>query len=329
MQKIIRDVDEKRGILQVTCSDERWYLKAAFDPETALPTYKAVPSATWVAGHYPKGLEFYKWLAATGWDEAQAIKEAAGDKGSKVHLAIEWILKGEEVRIDTKFPNRAKNSESEPTYSELSFEELLCVKSFIDWRADIEKDYIVDTLANETTVYSDIHNVAGTVDFVARLTPKEDGKNPLKLSGPTPYVIDFKTGKNIWREYEIQLSTYRTLLENGENPIMEKNPNGTETGKVVDLSGLRTAILQVGYTRNKAGYKFTEIEDAFALFLVAQQIWKREAGSQEIKQYTFPVVLSAGDPKVVGEEVSVDEAMAAEPVSEQVDVPVTKTKKTK
>lgn len=40
----------------------------------------------------------------------------------------------------------------------------------------------------------------------------------------------------------------------------------------MDLSGLKTAILQVGYERNKAGCKFTGIEDAFTHFKVAQQI---------------------------------------------------------
>ncbi len=313
MKKIIRDVDTKRGIVQVTCSDERWYLKATTDPSTDLPIYQPVPSATWIAGHYPKGIEFYKWLANTGWDESQAIKEAAGDKGSRVHLAIEKILNGEEFRIDTKVMDRVRSSEAETVYSELTFEELLCVKSFIDWRSDMERDYIVETLATETAVFSDIHGFAGTVDWVVRITPKPEGKNPLKLSGPTPFVIDFKTSKYVWREYELQVSAYRTVLENGENPIMELNANGTETGKQVDLSGLKVAILQVGYTRNKAGWKFTEIEDAFPLFKVAQQIWQREAGTQEIKQYEFPIVLAPGRkveaPIVSEEEATVDEAM--------------------
>jgi hypothetical protein len=113
MKKVIRNVDEKRGILQATLSDERWYLKSTPNEVTGLPEYKAVPSATWIAGHYPKGVEFYKWLAGKGWDESQAIKEAAGDKGSKVHTAIEMILKGEEFRIDTKVPDRARSSETE------------------------------------------------------------------------------------------------------------------------------------------------------------------------------------------------------------------------
>jgi hypothetical protein len=66
-----------------------------------LPILKYVPSVTWITGHYPKGVQFYKWLAEHGWDESQAIKQAAGDNGSKVHDAISAILRGEEVRIDS------------------------------------------------------------------------------------------------------------------------------------------------------------------------------------------------------------------------------------
>src|SRR3990167_10405660 len=107
MKKIIRETDEKRGLVQVTIADERWYLKPIDNPLTGIPEYKAVPSSTWIADSYPKGIFFYKWLADKGWDEAEAIKSAAGDKGSKVHMAIEAILRGEEVRIDSKFMNKS------------------------------------------------------------------------------------------------------------------------------------------------------------------------------------------------------------------------------
>lgn len=97
MKKLIRRVDPKRGILQVTTVDERWYCRTGTDPKTGNPAMEYVPSATWIAGHYPKGIWFYKWLAKNGWDEAQAIKEAAADKGSKVHHAISALFDGVEI----------------------------------------------------------------------------------------------------------------------------------------------------------------------------------------------------------------------------------------
>ncbi len=291
MKKEIRVADKKRGIVQVTIADERWYMRQSEDKATKLPIFIAVPSVTWIAGHYPKGLGFYKWLADKGWDESQSIKIAAGDKGSKVHEAISAILNGMEVLIDSKFLNKSTGHQEE-----LTLEEVDCIKSFTDWRTEFEKDYIVESIGWDLVVFSEIHNYAGTVDYIVRLTPKEDGKNPLKLTGPTPFVIDFKTSKQVWTEYELQVSAYRKAIENGENPIYERNENGTE-GKAIDISGLRTAILQVGYNLNKAGWKWNMIDDKFDVFLAAQFIWKNESSSQSPKVRDYPMVLAAGKPQ--------------------------------
>ncbi len=310
MKKIIRTVDEERDILQVTVSDERWYMKAGRDPVTDLPTYLPVPSVTWIAGHYPKGIGFYRWLADKGWDEAEAIKVAAGDKGSVVHAVIEMILRGEEVRVDTKVRDRARETEFEAYERDLTFEELLCVQSFINWRADLQKTYIMEVLATEVTVFSEIYGYAGTVDLIMRLTHKETGE-------VEKWVVDFKTSKQVWTEYLMQVSAYRVALENGENPIMERNANGTDTGKMVDLSGLKTAILQVGYERNKAGYKWTVVEDNFDLFLTAKKIWQNEVGlnTPGIQKREFPMVMS---PKAKTPEELAKEAEIAPPAQEEV-----------
>lgn len=266
MQKEIKEVDKKRGLVRVTTSDERWYLKDSKDAITGLPVFVPVPSVTWVAGYWPKGVQFYKWLADKGWNEAEAAKSAAGDKGSKVHLAIEMILNGEEFRIDTKVLNKSTGQ-----FEELTYDELLCVKSFCDWRDEVKPEVI----ATEMTVFSDIHGYAGTVDLVCRI----DG---------IMYVVDFKTSKQVWREHELQVSAYRVALENGENPIKDAN------NKLVDVSDMKMAILQVGYSRNKNGYKFTEIEDQFANFKIAHQIWGAEIGSNTpgFTQKDFPLVLA-------------------------------------
>ena len=289
MKKIIREVDEKRRIVQVTVADERWYLKPAQDEKTKLPIYHPVPSVTWICGYWPKGVGFYRWLADKGWDEAEAVKQAAGDRGSVVHLAVERILAGEEFRIDTKVQDKSRGNELELYERDLTYEELLCVQSFLNWKATMEKEWTIETMASEKTMFSETHQAAGTGDWVVRLTHKETGAVEM-------WLIDFKTSKQIWREYELQISAYREFLQNGENPLFEKNENGTESRKVVDMSELKMGILQLGYERNKAGYKFTEIEDAFPLFKLAQQIWKREIGegTPGFTVREFPIVLAPG-----------------------------------
>jgi hypothetical protein len=270
MQKIIRETDKERGIVQVTTVSERWYAKPAIDPTTKLPTYLYVPSVTWIAGHYPKGIGFYKWLAERSWDESQAIKAAAGNKGSKVHNAISAILNGEEVRIDSKFINQETNE-----LEELTLEEVDCIKSFVDWRNENKPV----SIACDVTVFSDKYGFAGTIDYICKI-------------GDQVYIIDFKTSQEVWSEYELQVSAYKQPIESGEFSI----PGFTE------VSDIKLAILQIGYRRNKAGFKWNEIDDQFPLFLAARQIWAKECEGQAPKKRDYPIVLSPARPAPKVEE---------------------------
>lgn len=267
MKKEIREVDAKRGIVQVTTSDSRWYLKSSIDVVTGLPIYKGVPSVTWVCGSYPKGIGFYRWLSEHGWDDSQAIKQAAGDKGSKVHNAISMILAGEEMRIDTKIMNPSTGQEEE-----LTLEEVDCIKSFVDWKN--ENNPV--SIAWDVTVFSDKLEYAGTIDYICKI-------------GDQVYIVDFKTSQYVWTEYELQVSAYKhALIEESAHP--EAIPL-----KEVDYTNIKLAVLQIGYNKNKAKYKWNEFEDAFDLFMNARAIWVREHGGETIKTRDYPIILS---PKV-------------------------------
>jgi hypothetical protein len=244
MKLQIKEINKEKGIMQITTTDERWYTKELPDK-----TKLFVPSVTWIAGFYPKGIQFYKWLAEKGWDEAEAIKSAAGDKGSKVHKAAELILAGGKVNIDDKFPNPSTGLDEELTPQEYE-----CLMSLVDW-LDTTKPEIIST---EYNVFDEIEGYAGTVDMKC------------KINGEL-YIVDLKTGQSIWPEYELQLSAYR----HAEPEVV------------------KTAILQIGYNRNKnQKYKFTEIENKYDLFLAAKRIWKEEASHQIPAQKDYPLILS-------------------------------------
>lgn len=196
MKKEIRTVDKAKGILQVTTYDERWYFRDKVNPETGLPDYEFVPSVTWICDHYPKGTAFYKWLASKGWDESQAIKTAAGDKGSKVHYAIRDLIEGKAVSIDAKYKNNSTGEDEE-----LSFEEYDCLMSFVQWHKDAKPEFV----SCEFAVWGD--GYAGTVDLLAKI----DGKL---------FLIDFKTSQYIWPSMELQVSAYKHALEDqGSEPV--------------------------------------------------------------------------------------------------------------
>lgn len=311
MKKIVREVDEKLGIVQVTTADERWYIKQVTNPATKLPELLYVPSVTWIANFYPKGEGFMRWYAEHGYDEAQALKQAAGIRGSKVHEAISAILRCEEVRIDSKFINPETEQEEE-----LTLEEVDAIVSYVNWRKEMEADYAIEVVAFDVTVFSEKHGYAGSIDVILRLTPKPEGKNPMKLTGPTPFIIDFKTSQDVYPAYELQLSAYREPLLSGEFFI-----EGFR-----DVADIRLAILQIGYRRNKAGYKWNIIEPKFSLFLAARQIWQNECNGAKPKQKDYPIVIS---PALTAADISFEqpkEAVPEETVAEHADIPDTPRK---
>jgi len=228
------------NIIQITTLDERWY--------HILDVDKFVPSSTWICDYYPKGIAFYKWLAEHGWDEAEAIKNAAAEKGSKVHRAIEALLKGAEIHLNDVFPD--SNGEQ----GELTVEEWEAIISFYDWWKEAKPRLITF----EQVVYNEEQNYAGTLDLIC------------EIEGEI-WIVDFKTSQYIWPSHELQVSSYFHADE---------------------IKAQKMAILQIGYRKNKRGFKFTEVEDKFPLFLAAKQIWASENDGKQPKQKDYPQSLT-------------------------------------
>ncbi len=249
MEKLIKVMDKEKGILQITTIGERWYAFPDTNPENGLPTYKYVPSVTWICEHYPKGIAYFKWLANKGWDEAEALKIAAGDKGSKVHLAIANLINGGTVKINEKIISRESGVEEE-----LTLEEYGCIISFVDWAKKVKPKF----LKNEFVVINKEENYAGTVDLLCEIEGKK-------------YLVDLKTSQYIWPSHELQLSAYFNAF-----PIDEQ----------IDLE---LAILQLGYRMNKNKYKFTVIEEKWEEFKAAKIIWANETKGIEPKQKDYPL----------------------------------------
>lgn len=255
MKKEIRQVSEDGKTVQITVADERFYVKTETDDNGNIISVKEYPSVTWKAGCYPKGIGYFKWLAEHGWDESQAIMREAGEKGSRVHHAVEMLLLGNEVNMDDELPN------NDGDMAQITLDEYECIMSFVDWFNDLkQKGHTLEIIAIETTVFNEKHMYAGTIDLLCKI----DG---------VLTIIDFKTGQYIWVSHEIQLSAYKQTFPDGEQPE-------------------KMAILQLGYRKNKRKWKYTEIEDKFDLYLVADRIWQEEHGNTEIFVKDYPTSLS-------------------------------------
>ena len=178
-----RTVDAERGIVQITTSDSRWYLVQKKDESE-----RYVPSVTWICSYYPKGIGFMKWLAEKGWDEAEMVKEAAGEKGSRVHKAITDILMGKTVKINDKYSDNEDNEEKE-----LSADEYEAIMSFVSWINEVQPEKII---AVDYTLVNEPEGYAGTIDM------------KLKVKGEV-WIVDIKTSANIYPSHEIQVSAYK------------------------------------------------------------------------------------------------------------------------
>jgi len=191
MKKEIR-IFQNDKFVQITTVDERWYAQASKDEKTGLPIYVYVPSVTWIADHYPKGVGFYKWLANKGWDEAEAIKVAAGDKGSKVHLAISDLLEGKTIAMNALYINNSTG-----LLEELTLAEYDCLISFVAWYKKIKPKII----AKDLVVWNKEENYAGTLDFIIEI-------------GERKIIVDIKTSQYVWPSHILQLSAYKWAMEN-------------------------------------------------------------------------------------------------------------------
>ena len=256
MKKEIRQISDDGKTVQITICDERWYVKTETDDKGKVLSIKEYPSVTWITGYTPMGIGFYKWLASKGWDEAERIKTAAGTKGSKVHLAISDLLLGNDVKMEAQYPNKETGQ-----MEELTLEEYECLMSFAEWYEETKPK----TIQNELAVFSEEHRYAGTADYICEIAGVR-------------WLIDFKTGADIYASYEAQLAAYAKALPD-------------------ELKPEKMAVLQLGYKRNKTKkWKFTEITNDFDLFLAAKKFWEKETDTVEIFQKDYPVSLSLSSP---------------------------------
>lgn len=139
------------------------------------------------------------------------------------------------------------------TDRQLNADEWEAVMSFVAWFEAIKPV----VLSTEKTVFHPQDLYAGTIDLICEI------KNKL-------WIIDFKTSQDVWPSHKIQLSAYNRALESKYN----------------------IGILQVGYRKTKAKYKFTEIEPCYDLFLAAHTIWKSENDGVKPMQKDYPLSLS-------------------------------------
>lgn len=273
MKKQIIDIDKEKGTFRVTTQDERWYGKPSKNSKTGLPEYDWYPSSTWIVHYYYTDAFLIEWIAKKGLDEAEAIKIAAGDKGSKIHQGTELLAKGETITIGQKFMNWDKGIDEEITVEE--YEAMIAYKNWFE-RSNIQ------VLCTEMSVFNKGKNFkyAGTLDEIDAVTNDITGFRQI-------WIVDKKTSKSISDGHKMQLSSYSHAdIDYQKLGITEE-----------EWSNRKLAILQLGYPYNKDKYKFTEVEDCFEDFIkVCYTTWRKKNPDATPKQALYPLSIKLNLP---------------------------------
>jgi hypothetical protein len=171
MSKFIIDFQSK----QLTFLDNRFY---------TTEDGGFVPSVTTVLEAYPKDAAYFAWIKSVGQD-ADAIRDAAGERGTNVHNMTERYDRGEEISLLT---------ESGAVGCKMS--EWAMFERYVDFTTKCNP--IIHM--NEQNFVSPLLGFAGTIDRVCTI----DGKR---------YLLDIKTSNAIYATYWLQMAAYRMLME--------------------------------------------------------------------------------------------------------------------
>lgn len=191
-------------------------------------------------------------------DAPNRVRDAAGDKGTSVHNALERLVDGEDA---------------EKILTTLTPEEVPYFRAATKFLADHEPEFVYQ----EASVFSDAHQYAGTTDAIVRMRKfiaalnalrAKDGAPPVPLDSLT--VLDWKTSNGVYKEVACQMAGYRRadtlVLPSGEEIAMPE----TVAGAVVHLKKDGEYDLYWADTSDRV----------FGYFLDAMAIsgWEKEVG---------------------------------------------------
>lgn len=230
---------------RITFLDSRFYLS---------DTGAYYPSSTTILSCYPKGTGFYEWLKRVG-EDADEIRDEAGDRGSKVHKLTELYDEGHEVSLFDEQGNI--------NYKMIEWS---MFERFVNFR----ERFPAEVLHTEMHVVSDKLGFGGTLDRIMNI----DGKRVL---------VDIKTGNAIYPHFWLQLASYVKLYEdNGHEPIDEIAVLHLQAKTKTD--GKKGSCQGVGW---QLIYPEKSIDHYFSLFKSVHQLWLSENSEMQPKQFSY------------------------------------------
>lgn len=231
------------GLEQIDWLDERFY---TLDGESFFP------SVTHILDCYPKGFGFQQWLKDLG-NNSDQVRDRAASIGSKIHNAINILLKGEQITWDDKVFN---------------LEEWQYVLRF----ADFWQRYKPELISTEESLISPELGFAGTIDLVCRINGQV-------------WLIDLKTSNYLNNSYELQVAAYRKLWDGLSDDKIQRSG-------IFWFKALTRGEDKAGKSIQGEGWQLKEYESdpahAYRLFEATFDIWKNENPNPKPKNRVYP-----------------------------------------
>lgn len=217
---------------------------------------KYVPSVTTILDCYPKGPAFYEWLKKVG-EDADTIRDEAGNRGSIVHSLTEQYDEGEEVSLL-----------NEIGFIGYKLLEWAMFERYIDFR----KRFPCQMVHTELHLCSEQLGTAGTLDRV------------ISINGRT-IILDIKTSGSLSDHFWLQLSAYKKLLAEVQPDLHIDGYAILWLNAKTRTDGKNGAIQGQGWQLIERDSK--EFDKDWKLFQATQQLWLAERGDMKPRQLSY------------------------------------------
>ncbi len=232
---------------QITFLDTRFY-------RTESGSY--VPSVTSILDCYPKSAAFYDWLKRVG-EDADNIRDEAGDRGSVVHKLTERYDAGEEVNLINENGN-----------IDYKLAEWSMFEKYVDFR----RRFQLEVIFSELNLISDNLGFAGTLDRVVKFNDRL-------------LILDIKTSNSLHDHYWLQMAAYKQLLAEVQPAlkidsyaVLWLNANTRTEGKAGAIQGKGWQLIE---------RKPEDAKKDWPLFQATHQLWKAERGDSKPRQLSY------------------------------------------
>lgn len=253
---------------------------------------KFLPAVNHILGlGFNKGPRFYAYLLTITPEEARQKLEAAGDEGTRTHMAIRQLIDGSKVTMTTKYPSELQLGRQEVLNPD-EWDNLIAFGKFCD-------RYKPRVVSNDFAVYSMVSGYAGSPDGLLVITvPSGDKWFPKDVWGQDVlFMPDWKTSQAIYNEYKAQLAAYFNALEE----------RGTYKKFISTFKGqIFTGIVRLG-TRHKDKFEVqiwneSETRQNFHLFMAAKEIYLDHEPEWFAKMEEIPMQFAIKMPKAVAKK---------------------------